>query len=64
MALLCVALFVLSLELLLHNYQGHSPSVSWSLITSAAAIPFVLFLLSLEKKLKRGGSNLEKYFHV
>jgi len=62
--LLCVALFVPALELLLHNFRTEALLVSWSLIVSAAAVPFVLFFYYFEKKLKQGSSQLSKFFHV
>lgn len=63
-ALLGVAVFVPCLELLLHNFRTETLLVSWSLIVSAAALPFILFLYYFEKKLKQGSSQLKKFFHV
>ena len=53
-----IALFTVFIDLTV------TPGVTWSLITASGAVPLIVFLAGLEKRLKRKGSSLEKYFHT
>jgi hypothetical protein len=63
-ALVAAGLFTVATELVLDSYLGAPPAPSWSLITAAAVIPIILFLINFERRLRRRGSDLKKYFHV
>jgi hypothetical protein len=53
-----MALFTVSIDLTL------SPGASWSLVTASGIVPVTVFLAGLEKRLRKKGSSLEKYFHT
>ncbi len=63
-SLIGAGLFTLCTEIVLRNFLHESIYVSWSLIPAAAAISIILFLFLFEKRLKKRGSDLDKYFHV
>lgn len=39
-----------------------TPGASWSLVAASGVIPMIVFLAGLERRLRRKGSSLEKYF--
>ena len=51
------------LELLLNNYKHEIIALSWSLIAFVCILPLSFFLIYLDKKIKRSGEELKKYFH-
>ncbi|HOP27385.1 MAG TPA: DUF6320 domain-containing protein [Candidatus Sabulitectum sp.] len=53
-----IALFTVFIDLTV------TPGVTWSLITASGTVPLIVFLAGLEKRLRRKGSSLEKYFHA
>ncbi|MDP8210026.1 MAG: DUF6320 domain-containing protein [Candidatus Stygibacter australis] len=54
---------LISLELFLDNYKQDTIALSWSLIAFAGILPLSFFLIYLDKKIKRSGEELKKYFH-
>jgi hypothetical protein len=62
--LISAGLYTVCAELLINAYLGRPLQPSWSLITAAAVIPIIAFLIHFVKRLERRGSNLEKYLHV
>lgn len=58
-----VAIFLLSLELLLHNYYNEILRVSWSLIAFVCLLPLLVFFLYLDKLYKTRRNDFKKYFH-
>jgi hypothetical protein len=62
--LISAGLYTVCAELVINAYLGGSLQPSWSLITAAAVIPIIAFLINFEKRLERRGSDLQKYFHV
>jgi len=63
-ALVQLGLATLCIEGILQLYLHDSLSFSWSMVTAAAVIPLISFLVSFDRRLKRQGSNLKKHFHV
>lgn len=63
-ALVAAGVFTLGTELILRVFQNKEVLVSWSIIPATAVIPIIAFLVFFEKRLKKRGSNLSKYFHV
>ncbi len=41
-----------------------NPGVSWSLVAASGVVPVIVFLAGLEKRLRKKGSSLEKYFNA
>lgn len=41
-----------------------NPGVSWSLVAASGVIPVIVYLAGLEKRLRKKGSSLEKYFNA
>lgn len=62
--LISAGLYTVCAELVIDAYLGRPLAPSWSLITAAAVIPIIAFLINFEKRLQRRGSDLQKYFHV
>ena len=62
--LIAAGLYTICVELILNGYLGLPLQPSWSLITAAAVIPIIAFFVYFERRLKKQGSDLEKYFHV
>jgi Family of unknown function (DUF6320) len=56
-------MYLISLELLLDNYKHETIALSWSLIAFVCILPLSFFLIYLDKKIKRSGEELKKYFH-
>lgn len=56
-------IYLISLELLLNNYKHEIIALRWSLIAFVCILPLSLFLIYLDKKIKRSGEELKKYFH-
>ncbi|MCF7911479.1 MAG: DUF6320 domain-containing protein [Candidatus Cloacimonetes bacterium] len=56
-------IYLISLELLLDNYKHEIIALSWSLIAFVCILPLSFFLIYLDKKIKRSGAELKKYFH-
>jgi len=58
------ALFTLCIDLTLNLHSRNKPGLSWSLVAASAVIPIIIFLFGFEKRLKKRGSSLKKYFFV
>jgi hypothetical protein len=55
--------FLIILEVLLKNYKMEALSLSWSLIAFAGLLPLCIFFYYFDKKIKKRGEELKKYFH-
>lgn len=56
------AVFTLLIDMLLNWFFSHSLRISWSMVTAVSVIPIIVFLSGFEKRLKKRGSSLKKYF--
>ncbi len=63
-ALAAAGLVIIGTETLLDMYMDKPLRISWSLIPATAVLPIIAFLFSFEKRLKKRGSDLDKYFHA
>ncbi|MBC8384572.1 MAG: hypothetical protein H8E57_03525 [Candidatus Cloacimonetes bacterium] len=57
-------IFLLFLDLVLHNFMECKSIISWSVVAFACIIPLVVFLLYFQKRLKKKGIDLQRYFHI
>jgi len=56
--------FLLFLDAILHNFKKGKPFISWSIVAFACIIPLIVFLLYFQKRLKKKGIDLQRYFHI
>ena len=56
--------FLLFLDAILHNFRKGKPLISWSVVAFACIIPLIVFLLYFQKRLKKKGIDLQRYFHI
>jgi hypothetical protein len=63
-ALAAAGLAIVGTEAILDLFLEKPLRITWSLIPAAAVLPIIAFLFSFEKRLKRRGSDLDKFFHV
>lgn len=61
---LACGIFLLCLEMILHDFQNESFSISWSLVAFACILPVSGLFFYLQKRLNRKGSEMKKYFHI
>jgi phosphate/sulfate permease len=63
-AMLAAGLFLPGLELLLDKYRHEQPGVSWSAVTIACVLPFVLILFWLRRWFRRKEPEIRRLFHL
>ncbi len=61
--IIIAGIFLILLELLIKNYKQETSGISWSLIAFVCLLPLSLFFIYFDKKIKKNGEELKKYFH-
>lgn len=62
-ATLAVGIFLIALEIVINSYH-HKIFISWSIVAFACIVPVSGLFVYLHLKMKKRGSDLEKFFHI
>lgn len=63
-ATLAVGIFLISLEVVLHNFHQNAISISWSLVAFACILPVSGLFFYMQIRLNRKGNSMKKFFHI